>query len=464
LRILMVSPYPPIRDGIASYAVQEVAALIDAGDDVEVLSPGPSAAHHHLDLRGRRGPLALAKRVDRYDKVIIQFHPDVFYPPLPTDRERLRVTAGLLAVCARKRNVEVRVHELNFSWGKEAGLFGRVFRLLWRTPIDVTVHTAHERAELAAATGRAMERIHLMDHGRHFVRRATIDRAEARHRLGVEDDVFMFLAIGFIQPHKGFDRAVAAFDGLGDEGCRLDIVGSVRTDEPAFREYASSLRRQVAITPGAELHEEYVSDELFDVWLVAADVVVLPYRFIFSSGVLERAALYDTPVIATRVGGLDAQEHPDVRFVSDTAELSRAMRDAAGVSFRGAPLEAWPDLSSEDPDRRAIMAAVRDRAARAAHDNMATLRAWDEVRPANLSPLQRLAALGVPPPERHRPLVRKVKGLVRRLTAWEIDPIVQQVNALQRATIETLAPINHSDPERAAGDPDVIPTPNPWTT
>jgi glycosyltransferase involved in cell wall biosynthesis len=463
MRILMVSPYPPIRDGIASYAVQEVAALIDAGHDVEVLSPGPSAAHHHLDLRGKRGPLALAKRVDRYDKVVIQFHPDMFYSPLPTERERLRVTAGLLVVCARKRNVEVRLHELNFSWGKETGLFGRVFRLLWRTPVDVTVHTAHERAELAAATGRAVERIHLMDHGRHFVRRATIDRAEARHRLGVEDNVFMFLAIGFIQPHKGFDRAVAAFDGLGDVGCRLDIVGSVRTDEPEFREYASSLRRQVATTRGVELHEEYVSDELFDVWLVAADVVVLPYRFIFSSGVLERAALYDTPVIATRVGGLDAQEHPDVRFVTDTAELSRAMRDVAGVSFRGEPVEPWPDVSSEDPDRRAIMAAVRTRAARA-DDNTAPLYAWDELESHNLSPLQRLAALGVPPPERHRPLVRKVKALVRRLTAWEIDPIVQQVNALQRATIETLAPVGDSEPERAAGDRGLTPGPNPWAT
>ena len=50
VRILMVSPYPPIRDGIASYTVQEVAALLDAGHEVEVLSPWPSAAHHHLAL------------------------------------------------------------------------------------------------------------------------------------------------------------------------------------------------------------------------------------------------------------------------------------------------------------------------------------------------------------------------------------------------------------------------------
>ena len=44
MRTLVVSPYPPARDGIAAYALQQVRALRRAGDDVEVLSPGPSAA------------------------------------------------------------------------------------------------------------------------------------------------------------------------------------------------------------------------------------------------------------------------------------------------------------------------------------------------------------------------------------------------------------------------------------
>src|SRR5438105_11576697 len=80
MRILMVTPYAPLRDGIAAYAVQQVAALRAEGHDVEVLSPGPSAAHHFLDFSGLRGIGALAKRVRSYDKVIIQFHPDLFYP------------------------------------------------------------------------------------------------------------------------------------------------------------------------------------------------------------------------------------------------------------------------------------------------------------------------------------------------------------------------------------------------
>jgi hypothetical protein len=99
MRILMVSPYPPLRDGIAAYAVQAVAALRGQGHDVEVLSPGPSAAHHDLDLQGPRGPLALARRVRGYDKVIIQFHPDMFYPVPSTPLRHASVSLALLAAC-----------------------------------------------------------------------------------------------------------------------------------------------------------------------------------------------------------------------------------------------------------------------------------------------------------------------------------------------------------------------------
>ena len=87
-RILVVSPYPPRRDGIGSYAVQQVRALRRAGHDVEVCSPTPSAAHHHLDLVGPAGARGLRRLARGFDRVIVHFHPDVFYanPSTPTSR------------------------------------------------------------------------------------------------------------------------------------------------------------------------------------------------------------------------------------------------------------------------------------------------------------------------------------------------------------------------------------------
>jgi len=436
VRILMVSPYPPIRDGIASYAVQEVAALLDEGHDVEVLSPWPSAGHHHLALRGPRGPLALAKRVDGYDRVIVQFHPDVFYPLPLDDRQRLLVTAGLLAAFGRSRNVEVRLHEMNFEWGRESGLFGRLWRALWRLPVAITVHTERERELVAASVDLPTDRIQVRDHGRNFVRRAAIDRSEARARLGVDDTSFMFLALGFIQPHKGFDRAVTAFDGLADHGCRLDIVGSVRVDEPEFTDYANALRRRVEATRGAHMHEGYVSDETFDVWLVAADVLLLPYRHIWSSGVLQRAALYGTRVIATRVGALDEQGHEDVVLVESDLELAIEMRTAAGVAFQRTVSESWPVDATVSADRHAVQAAVRERAALMTE---ADFDAQWSASPDGVVPLDRVPLLDVPRPVSNNPIAFLAKRVVRKLTAWQIDPIVHRMNVLHRAAVEERA-------------------------
>ncbi|HJV09637.1 MAG TPA: glycosyltransferase family 4 protein, partial [Acidimicrobiales bacterium] len=330
MRVLMVTPYPPLRDGIAAYAVQSVARLRAEGVDVEVLSPDPSAAHQHLDLRGARGPLALAKRVRNYDKVIVQFHPDMFFP-VPCDAWRfVAVSAGLEAVFRAARDLEVRVHEADYQSGRGDGVAARAARRMWAAAPHIVVHSEAERRAFCEGFGLAPERVAVVDHGADFVRYTTADRAEARTSLGVPDDEFMFLSIGFIQPHKGFDRAVRAFAGLGGQGCRLDVVGSVRVEERPYLDYHDELAALAAATPGATLHTRWLSDEEFDRWLVASDVVVLPYRTIWSSSVLERAALFGRPVIVTAVGGLAGQSAGRAVVVEDDEALRAALWDAAG--------------------------------------------------------------------------------------------------------------------------------------
>jgi len=58
------------------------------------------------------------------------------------------------------------------------------------------------------------------------------------------------------------------------------------------------------------------------------------------------------------------------------------------------------------------------------------------------APVRRLAPLVPPPPVSARPGASALKRVVHRLTAWQLDPIVAHVNALQRAVVamtDTLA-------------------------
>ena len=439
MRVLVVSPYPPARDGIAAYALQAVARLRAEGHDVEVLSPGPSAAHHHLDLRGWRGPLALGKRVRDYDRVVVQFHPDVFYPDPSGGRSHVAVSLGLLAAFRAARHVDVVVHELDYDIGRRRGLAGRAMGAMLGGATRVLVHTAPEADALHEAFGVPRSRIETVDHGAHFLRRTRLEPAAARSRLGIPDTDLVFLAIGFIQPHKGFDRAIAAFAQVRAPGCRLEIVGSVRVEEPDFVEHLEQLQRMAAATPGVTVRPGFVTDDEFDAWLVAADVVVLPYRRIWSSGVLERAALYGRPVLATSVGGLPEQARDNTVVVDDDEGLVRAMRDFV-AQRRAASSDGDAEWTFPRVDREVVMAEIR---ARAAAERGGPVPAGNggplSVATADASvPLRRLPRLALPPPRSLSPVARIVKRLARRLTGWQLDPIVEHVNRLQSAAVDAV--------------------------
>lgn len=340
VKILLVSPYPPKRDGIAAYSAQVAAELRRKGNRVEVVSPEPSAAHHYTDYRRLRGLVRLLMLSYQADRTMVQFYPDLFFPSLRSTRF-LRRWPFVALLFRLARHVELVVHEAPYEALRRApGMRGRVARALWRRlitlPTAAFVHTEWERRELTRTLGLAPEQIGLLEHGRSFVKRTRLESAQARRELGIDEKAFCFLCIGFLQHHKGFDRAIRAFNQVRGDHLRLDIVGSARVPAPEIEAYVGELRDLARCSPRVTLHEQFVSDELFDRWLEACDAVVLPYRVIWSSGVLARATLFAKSVIVSDVGGLPEQAGPAARVVHDDVGLSIAMAELAGVRLQPA--------------------------------------------------------------------------------------------------------------------------------
>ena len=463
-RILVVSPYPPERDGLGAYAVQQVRALRRAGNHVEVCSPRPSAAHHHLDLVGPAGARALSKLMRGFDFVVIHFHPDIFYavPSTPTSR----ISTGLALAKALRAGppVEIRLHEIDERWasateqveassrsGPAAELVfaaaARATRSVFRAAAEVSVHDEGHRRLMIDAFGVRSERVRLVDHGADFTAHTELDRPAARAALDIPDSEHVFLCIGFVQPHKGFDRAAAAFRNLEGKDASLHIVGSVRVDDPDALAHQRELEALEAQIPGVHLHLGYVSDEAFDRWIVAADTVVLPYRHIWSSGVAERARLHGRPVIATRVGGLADQlaDIPGAVIVDDNAGLAAAMVDAVRAARPAATTSGPADAATggwafdHGVDREAVMAEIHRRAAAARGVKVtanATLAQSRRAAGKAAVPLRRLRDVPLPPATSARPGVSTVKRLIRRLIAWEVDPLRDQVTRLHEASIK----------------------------
>lgn len=452
MRILVISPYAPVRDGIAAYALQSVARLREAGHDVQVLSPYPSAAHHHLELPSLAGALALKNYTSRVDKVIVQYHPDFFFRPEWSTRQREAVAVALTRAWRAAPEVEILVHEADYS-RSHTGPAWLATRAMWAAATRVIVHTDAERLGFSAAFGVPLRHIRTQKHGGDFAPHTTLTRTAARRRLGIAEDEFVFLSIGFIQPHKGFDRAVRAFATLNAtaHAARFDLVGSVRTSEPAYLEYARELFRLTEATPRAHVHSGFVSDEEFDAWIVASDVVVLPYRHIWSSSVFERAALFQRSVIATRVGGLSEQARASTVLVDNDDALARAMSDAMiarnGGRRLGPPAVPWP--SPTTATREAVQRVVRARAG-TDHSKAAAAAAVATRTPTSSSsaPVRRLPPLQLAPAESRRPMSAAVKRVVQRLTRWQLEPIVRRVNELQQATVSAIDSSRRESGER----------------
>ena len=474
MTILLVTPFAPYRDGIATYAAQELRGLRAEGHRVEVLSPVPSAAHHHLRLGGAQGAAQLVRRATGFDRTIIQFGPELLFGRCRAAAERVAVWTALAAL-ARTTKVEFRLHEVEYGPLDQNRAERRAARLALRWADRVTVHTEPERSKLIDSLGAVAERIEIVDHGHHFVPAVTGTSAEAKTELGLPADEFVFLSIGFLQRHKGFDRAVEAFALADLPRSSLHIVGSGRVDHPEIGHYVSLLERLCRRTRGVELHNRYVSDDQFDLWLLAADAVVLPYREIWSSGVVERARLFGKPVIASdldqlrhqlELGGSEgwtaAGDVDDFAVAMEKiwsgagyGHLADADRDAADNSGPAGPTDRRPpprprwDIDDEAPDRAAIQAQVAARARRSS--GAAAVEVAETVGPAVPSgfgspvdagrPSDRLRELGplvIPEPISARPGVTPVKQTVRRLTGWQLDPMQQRLAALQQATVDAV--------------------------
>lgn len=329
MRVLMVSRFPPSRGGIAAYADQQAASLRAQGHEVVVASPEPSDAQHVLDITRRGAGPAFVRLARGCDRLVVQFQPEMLGPPGSTFVQRGRALLRLAAGLRAAPSAELCVHEVNYGEGPAAVALRRVVRRVWALADEVTVHTERERREFSAAFGIAPERIRVVSQGQHMLRRTGAGRDAARAALGVPRDLVVLLAIGFLQPNKGFDRAIAAFGEIAPgDGVRLYVAGSLWREDPALVAHRDELVRLAADTPGVELREDYLSDEDFDRWIVAADALVLPYRLGWSSNVMERGLLYERPVIMSRVGGMAEQgeDRPGVTLVDDDAELVAALR------------------------------------------------------------------------------------------------------------------------------------------
>jgi beta-1,4-mannosyltransferase len=297
-------------------------------------------------------PVAKAVRENGRTDVVHLHWPDYYFVRDSWIRSfvcAVRLLAELVALRARGIGLVWTVHNIQSHAGRHKRLELAVTRLLARLMDVVVVHCQAAKGLVRNRLGRSVaDRLVVLPHGTYagyYPNR--ISRTEARRRLAIGPDCFVFLFIGWIKPYKGIRRLLDAFSQLEDARLRLLICG-----RPAGREIADIVLAHAAMDRRLQARLEYLADDEIQLYMNAAEVVVLPYTHILTSGAAALALSFDKPVVAPRLGCLADMLDPRVDVLYDPTDqqgLERALREATATrgikrsdASRRAATPAWP--------------------------------------------------------------------------------------------------------------------------
>lgn len=226
---------------------------------------------------------------------------------------------------ARLRGMRIvwTVHNLVNHERSRAWLDRLNSRLVAREAHDILVHGDSVIPLVADELGIKPDKVKTIYHGNY----AGIVRPQPPREPG---NGVRFLFFGMIRPYKGIDNLLSAFQKISGPH-QLHIAGMPKFDtlQHEIEAYAAQdpdrVTAELAFVPDARL------EELFG-W---CDVVVLPYRDIFTSGSLLMAMTAGRPVIAPRAGLIPEYIDERAAFLYDPHDpqgLEQALAEAAQCS------------------------------------------------------------------------------------------------------------------------------------
>ena len=124
-----------------------------------------------------------------------------------------------------------------------------------------------------------------------------VDRKDARDKLGFKSENFIFLSFGLIRPYKGITELIDVFNDIDHPQSKLLIAG-----KPFHEKIAEEIRDKCCANNNIMLIFEDIPENEVQIYMNAADIVVLPYRDILTSGVVILAMSFSKAVIAPAMG------------------------------------------------------------------------------------------------------------------------------------------------------------------
>lgn len=244
------------------------------------------------------------------------------------------------------------VHNLVPHDARDARPHIQVRKRLAQSSSYILVHGESQKKAIAEQLAVPVDRLHTVHHGSyehyypHFV-----TKAGGRSKLGIPEDAFVALFFGNIKGYKGVNDLLRSFRRLRRKHKHAVLLVAGRV----FKHYAGrKLARAAKADSNIRLVAEYIPDHEVQYYFKAADVTVLPYKNILTSGVAVLAKSFGTPLLAPDKGVLREYLDPSVDVLfRDQREMTEQLLRLANGSNTESPSQDrgfdWHDVVREQP-------------------------------------------------------------------------------------------------------------------
>ena len=179
-------------------------------------------------------------------------------------------------------------------------------RFMYKTVDHIIVHTNKMKHKAVKDFNISENKVTVIPFGINiFTPKSSLLRNQAREKLKLQHDDKIALFFGNIAPYKGLELLILAIAHLKKKSqtIKLIIAGRIKNCEKYWSRI-KLLIKEHNLNENIISKIEYIPEVDVEIYLKSADVLILPYKYIFQTGLLFLSYNFGLPVIATDVGSL----------------------------------------------------------------------------------------------------------------------------------------------------------------
>ncbi|MBH08003.1 MAG: hypothetical protein CMP71_02815 [Flavobacteriales bacterium] len=186
------------------------------------------------------------------------------------------------------------IHDIN-PFSKKTNLFLKRWILLFAD--KVIVHNEFSKKELIKDEIN-LKKISVVPHGNYldFIKPKT-NKIVAKKKFGLQNKK-VILFFGMIKEEKGLDILIKSFYEVNQNNKDVVLLIAGKTYKSDIKKYTKIID-QLDLENSCVIHNKFIPEDALCDYYGCADVIVLPYKIIFQSGVLMMSSSFNVPVIVS---------------------------------------------------------------------------------------------------------------------------------------------------------------------